>query len=711
MRKYMKKGIIIGLFIFAILIITEAANARYYTGPGNGPKPKSNVMKVAANCDPPQAQIDMEINNVRTKLLNGGDMWWDLFGNRNARYEVPKVEAGQRSIHSSFASGLWFGGVDAGGQLKTAGQTYRQTGIDFWPGPLDTSTAEIDADDCKFWDKHFSVLQSEITSFKSGGEATRSILEWPGNGDPSRGETQYLAPFHDADNDGIYSPGNGDYPTLDPNVLGARPDQMIWWVYNDKGGTHTAYPLGEPIGLEIQALAFAFSTSNEINNMTFYKYRVANRASSALFQTYFGVFTDSDLGGANDDYVGCNMALVDPDGAGPLAAKRRSFGYTYNADNNDEDVSGQPGYGAIPPVFGIDYFRGPKDESGNELDMSTFMLFTNQGQTNVDADPRDAIQLYRYLRGFWADGQPLTYGTPSGRGGTDPCNFAFPGTTDPDGRPNWIETQPPGDRRMVQSSGPFTLAPGAINEVIIGAVWARATSGDHLSSIASAIIADDKAQILFDNDFKLANGPDPVTTILVPGDQSITLTIQNTDVTEKYDQNELDNEDLSLYNYKFQGYKIYQLKNGSVSAADIGDVNNAVEIAQVDIKDSTSEIINRAFDPSLQNIQAVKMVEGSNSGIKHVFELTSDAFSTSFDGKFINGKTYYFLVIPYAYARNASFTKYLPSRTSTTPVNVTVGRQVLNGLINGVFDESVPLTKIDGAGNGKYYWWWCSCNL
>ncbi len=699
MRKYINKALLVtSIGTVAMLLSSGASFARYYTGK-TGPKPNSTVMKVAAGCDPPSSQIDLAINNVRTKLFNGGDMWWDLFGTRNAAYEIPKVEAGQRSVHASFASALWFGGVDDGGQLKTAGQTYRQRGLDFWPGPLDTSTADIDKDDCTFWDKQFSVLQKEIIEFKGGSEASQAILAWPGNGDASRGETQYLAPFHDADGDGFYSPANGDYPTLDPAVLGARPDQMIWWVYNDKGNTHTAYPGGEPIGLEIQTTAFAFSTSNEINNMTFYKYRVANRASSALYQTYFGVFTDSDLGGADDDYVGCNMALVDPDGAGPLAAKPRSFAYTYNADATDEDGS-SPGYGTTPPIFGIDYFRGPKDENGNELPMSTFILFTNQGQPGIDSDPRDAVELYRYLRGFWADGQPLTYGTPSGRGGTDPCNYAFPGLTDPNGRPNWVETQSPGDRRMVQSSGPFTLQPGAINEVIIGAVWARASSGDQFASIAAGIIADDKAQILFDNDFKLANGPDPVTTVLIPGDQSITISLENTDKTEKYNQNELDNEDLSIYNYKFQGYRIYQLKNSTVSASQINDVNNAIEVAQVDIQDSVSTIINKVFDPLVQNTQAEIMVEGENKGVKHIFELKNDAFSTSFDSRFVNGKTYYFLVIPYSYSKNAVSTKYLPSRTSTTVVSVTVGRQVINGLINGEYETSMALTKTDGAGNG-----------
>ena len=52
----------------------------------------------------PQAQSDLNINNVRARILGGGDMWWDL---NDARYEVPK--GGGK--HSMFAGALWL--VDA----------------------------------------------------------------------------------------------------------------------------------------------------------------------------------------------------------------------------------------------------------------------------------------------------------------------------------------------------------------------------------------------------------------------------------------------------------------------------------------------------------------------------------------------------------------------------------------------------------------------
>ena len=67
------------------------------------------------------------------------------------------------------------------------------------------------------------------------------------------------------------------------------------------------------------------------------------------------------------------------------------------------------------------------------------------------------------------------------------------------------------------------------------------------------------------------------------------------------------------------------MKDGTVSAAEISDANKAVEIAQVDIKDGVSKIINRKFDALAENTNAVVEVIGENKGIKHVFEITSDA--------------------------------------------------------------------------------------
>ena len=34
--------------------------------------------KVAAGCSPSTSQTDLDVNNVRTTIMAGGDMWWNL---------------------------------------------------------------------------------------------------------------------------------------------------------------------------------------------------------------------------------------------------------------------------------------------------------------------------------------------------------------------------------------------------------------------------------------------------------------------------------------------------------------------------------------------------------------------------------------------------------------------------------------------------------
>ena len=74
---------------------------------------------------------------------------------------------------------------------------------------------------------------------------------------------------------------------------------------------------------------------------------------------------------------------------------------------------------------------------------------------------------------------------------------------------------PPGDRRFIQSAGPFTLEPGAVNYITTGAVWAQATpGGGPWSAVKNLKKADDLAQALFDNDFQILNGPDAPDLII-----------------------------------------------------------------------------------------------------------------------------------------------------------------------------------------------------
>src|ERR1700741_4463095 len=86
-----------------------------------------------ANCQQGKLQTEIKLNNVRTRILTCGDMWWDL--NSNPKYEVPKGSGS----YASFAGSLWFGGY-VSSQLRISAMTYRQSGVDFCPGPLSPVT-------------------------------------------------------------------------------------------------------------------------------------------------------------------------------------------------------------------------------------------------------------------------------------------------------------------------------------------------------------------------------------------------------------------------------------------------------------------------------------------------------------------------------------------------------------------------------------------
>src|ERR1044072_293487 len=124
----MKLGFALTCLALTSAVVQSAARPNV----GTAQPPKKQLLKTAAQCDPATASIDLDINNVRAKLMTGGDMWWDI-GIGEARYEIPK---GTRK-NSLFAGSVWVGGYDPQKNLKVAAQTYRQTGNDYWPGPLD----------------------------------------------------------------------------------------------------------------------------------------------------------------------------------------------------------------------------------------------------------------------------------------------------------------------------------------------------------------------------------------------------------------------------------------------------------------------------------------------------------------------------------------------------------------------------------------------
>lgn len=692
----------------------------------------------AAACSPSAAQTDLDINNVRTTILAGGDMWWDLEG---AKYEIPK----DGGAHSIFAGSLWIGGLDAGGQLKVAAMTYRQTGNDFWPGPLDTTTASITSEVCDAWDKHFKITLREVEDFVAwktdptsipGYSIPQSILNWPGNGDASRFQGHYMAPFVDVDSDGLYDPNAGDYPGYDltgeAGCAGEKlfGDQTLWWVFNDKGNIHTETG-AEAIGLEIQAQAFAFTTGDEINNMTFYKYKVINRSTYAMNNTYFGQWVDPDLGKYDDDYVGCDVG--------------RGLGYCYNG--NASDGSGAPGeYGANPPAVGVDFFQGPLadpgdgidndrdfqvDEGGEQIIMSKFVYYNNINNT-PDGNPNNGSDIYNYLRGIWLDNLPMTYGG-NGRTGSLECDFMFPGNSDPIGwgtngipQAPWDEASvgnTPADRRFLQSAGGFTLEPGAINFITTGVVWARANGGGAQASVELMRITDDKAQALFDNCFQVLNGPTAPDLTIQELDKELILTLDNDIQSNNYLENylevdpiiqALDTNGTLDTTFNFEGYQIYQLKSATVTQADLYNPDMARLVAQTDVKNGVTQLVNFTYDESLGGNVPQEMVNGSDQGIVHSFRITEDAFATG-NTRLVNHKTYYYMVLAYGYNEYLEYDQNDPNGLIGQKAPYKQGRKNIKVYTatphiptpeaggthaHAGYGQGPKITRVEGQGNG-----------
>ena len=81
--------------------------------------------------------------------------------------------------------------------------------------------------------------------------------------------------------------------------------------------------------------------------------------------------------------------------------------------------------------------------------------------------------------------------------------------------------------------------------------------------------------------------------------------------------------------YKFEGYQIYQLADGSVGTNDLTDPDKARLVAQVDIANDIDKLVNYEFNSQIgQDVPSVK-VDGENEGIRHSFQITEDLFSTT----------------------------------------------------------------------------------
>lgn len=390
---------------------------------------------------------NLDANNLSMPIISDALFGWDL--NRGVAL-FPKNQCKK----PMFCGSLWLGGV-ANDSKKVAAQTYRQNGLDFYPGPIHKLNGTLLSENMSTiqqsaYYKPRKVTKAAIDKFKldfaKGGPMVIApeILNWPAHGDTLNGEAYYLAPFVDENKDGKYNPYQGDYPDI-------KGDMAVYNIIHDN--MYHSETQGSAFGIEIHVMAYAYacadmpsnSPNQTINNTVFFQYKIINRSDTNYNSIKPAVFLDVDIGNYEDDYVACNPKV--------------GYAYGFNGDAFDESYTGSDnGYGNRPPTITV----VPLGKDSNTSYLRGMIYYNNEA--SLTGNPYRAEHYNTYLNAKFKDGLPITYGGLGRDTTSSPTTYMFPGDDDLQGRPNWSMKSAgikPQDMRLVALLNPFNLNAGA----------------------------------------------------------------------------------------------------------------------------------------------------------------------------------------------------------------------------------------------------------
>ncbi len=468
------------------------------------------------------------------------------------------------------------------------------------------------------------------------------------------------APFDDVDENGVYNP-NVDIP----GIPGAS--QTIWFVANDLSESRSYYLYGTaPMGIEYQATYWEYNNGSYLDNLFFRKYKLINKSDVTFNDMYISMFSDPDVGDAGDDYAGCDTTL--------------NLVYAYNADDHDAIYYTYP-----PPAVGFDLLKGPTNETNKSLNMTATYYFSSSDPTITDpvqgSYSEGAVRFYRFMQGVNSlTGEPIINPVTG-----VPTTYMLSG--DPLTGEGWVDglQYGPGDRRVGLASGPFNMAVGDTQEVVIAEI--AAIGFDRLQEIKILKYYDVLAQTDFDNGLESISSLPPRTEV---PKSSVSLTNWNIKLNWGKDASSVSAiENFNQDGYEFQGYNVYQL------ASPLPIKENAVRVATFDKVDGVTEIEGVVMDPEtglpINGIQQY----GSDSGIERTFLTNHDYIEDTYMKV---GKKYYFAITAYTFNSNP-----LANPTNSESLMEVVKVTYYENPGGASYGDSINVIHSQGNGDGNVY--------
>ena len=524
-----------------------------------------------------------------------------------------------------------------------------------WRVRTDWETADLKIDAASFnLTAAGSVTETEIAAIKA--QYSHDWDHWPAAAG---------APFEDVD-------GNGSYdPAVDvPGFPGAS--QTLWFVSNDLDGDVNAIFAGSPsIGIEMQMTlwAYDFPQTSPLGNMSFkrvrliYTGRIDGPSDAKIDTMYVTQWADPDLGDFGDDFVGTDVET--------------SLGYIYNANTTDNVYFGD--LGIAVPAAGYDFLQGPINADGDTLGMSSFTFFGAGGDIS---DPERGVypgtlQWFNLMEGFLPRPeypvQELLLDPITG----ETTKFWVNG--DPVAGTGWVDgiILPPGDRRLLLTTGPFEMALGDTQDIVIAFV--AGIGLDNISSITVMRFHDAFAQFAFDQKFDLPSPPSAPSVKSAELDKRIVLNwgddLTAIAATEK----------TVVSGFVFEGYNVYQLPTTASSLA------NGKRVATFDVKNLIQTIFDPGVDPVSGFVISQAKQFGTNSGIQRFFSTDQDKIRNR---PMSNGVTYIFAVTAYSFLADNVGKPFKTLESSPVLFALTPQEPAPGTVLNNSFGDVISVTHV-----------------